>query len=396
MKNSKKDLPIFFAIVFSIIFLILPLLTMATDKEVSFDSPIIGEVPQNVEDNFILEPEGYLVETWVDNLRIPWELVFLSDNKALVTERAGQLRLIENGILQEKPYKIITEVEHIGEGGLMGMAKHPDYPQQKYLYIMYTYRENRALFNRVVRYHDTDTTMELDRIIIDNLPASNVHNGGRIAFGPDGMLYITTGDTWHSEIAQDIDILGGKILRLTPEGNIPSDNPFPDSPVYSLGHRNPQGLAWHPDTDTLFSSEHGPSGEFGLYSRDEVNIIEKGGNYGWPLIVGAAGVKPYKDPLIMWTQTTPPSGMSFWNDYLFVATLRSQALLRIGMMPDSDLYKIKSIDRLFAYDWSIGSYGRLRNAVVGPDNALYVLTNNHDGRGWPLEGDDKILRFTLK
>ena len=238
--------------------------------------------------------------------------------------------------------------------------------------------------------------MELDRIIIDNLPASNVHNGGRIAFGPDGMLYITTGDTWHSEIAQDIDILGGKILRLTPEGNIPSDNPFPDSPVYSLGHRNPQGLAWHPDTDTLFSSEHGPSGEFGLYSRDEVNIIEKGGNYGWPLIVGAAGVKPYKDPLIMWTQTTPPSGMSFWNDYLFVATLRSQALLRIGMMPDSDLYKIKSIDRLFAYDWSIGSYGRLRNAVVGPDNALYVLTNNHDGRGWPLEGDDKILRFTLK
>ena len=136
MKNSKKDLPIFFAIVFSIIFLILPLLTMATDKEVSFDSSIIGEVPQNVEDNFILEPEGYLVETWVDNLRIPWELVFLSDNKALVTERAGQLRLIENGILQEKPYKIITEVEHIGEGGLMGMAKHPDYPQQKYLFIM--------------------------------------------------------------------------------------------------------------------------------------------------------------------------------------------------------------------------------------------------------------------
>ncbi len=387
-----------FPILFSLLLLsLVPVSAIAENDGTEVVSPILGGVPQTVEDNFILEPEEYLVEVWIENLRIPWELVFLSDKRALLTERAGSVRLIDNGILEEKPYVTIAEVEHIGEGGLMGLAKHPDYPEQKYLYVMYTYREDGALFNRVARYYDTDSSMEFDRIIIDKLPASNVHNGGRIAFGPDDMLYITTGDTWHSAIAQDINILGGKILRLTPEGKIPLDNPFPDSPVFSFGHRNPQGLAWHPESGILFSSEHGPTGEFGLYSRDEINIIEKGGNYGWPLAVGAAGVEPYKDPLVMWMKTTPPSGMSFWNGYLFVSTLRSQTLLRIGLVQnENESYKVESIDRLFADDWSIGSYGRLRSAVTGYDNALYVLTNNYDGRGWPLEGDDKILRITTK
>ena len=389
MKNMvlKKLLAL---IIFSLIILCLPLSTTALDY------PIVGEPPQKVKDHFIPDPEEYNIETWIENLRIPWGLLFLSDQKALVTERAGRVRLIENGLLREKPYKIIEEAEHIGEGGLMGLAKHPDYPEQKFLYIMHTYRERSSLFNRVVRYLDTDITMEFDRIIIDKIPASNVHNGGRIAFGPDNMLYICTGDTWHSDIAQDISILGGKILRLTPDGGLPLDNPFPDSPVYSLGHRNPQGLTWHPETGTLFSSEHGPTGEFGLFSRDEINVIRKGGNYGWPLVLGDVKMEPYIDPLLMWAQTTPPSGMSFWNDYLFVATLRSQALIRIGIELIDNNYEVKSISRLFAEDWSGGIYGRLRDAVVGPDNALYVLTNNHDGRGWPLESDDKILRVTLK
>lgn len=219
---------------------------------------------------------------------------------------------------------------------------------------------------------------------------------GRIAFGPDEMLYICTGDTWQAEIAQDINNSGGKILRLTPEGDIPDDNPFNDSPVYSLGHRNTQGLAWHPETGILFSSEHGPSGEFGLRDKDIINIIEKGGNYGWPLVLGDANVEPYIVPIIMWPQATPPSGMTFWNNDLFVATLRSRALLRIRMTLKDDSYEITAIDRLFAADWSNGTYGRLRSAIVGPDNALYVLTNNRDGRGTPQEGDDRILRIILK
>jgi len=371
-------------------------LTILASDQVKFGNPIVGDPPQEAEDRFIPDPDEYDVEVWIENLRIPWELVFLSENKALITERAGQVRLIENGILQENPYKIIDEVAHIGEGGLMGLTKHPGYPEQKYLYIMHTYRENNSIFNKVVRYRDNDTTLEFDRIIIDEIPGSRVHNGGRIAFGPDGMLYICTGDIWQSEIAQDIDNLGGKILRYTPEGDIPADNPFDNSPVYSLGHRNPQGLAWHPETGDLFSSEHGPSGEFGLQDKDIINIIEKGGNYGWPLVLGAANVEPYIDPIIMWPQATPPSGMTFWNGDLFVATLRSQALIRVDITHSDDLYEVTGINRLFSNDWFSGTYGRLRNAVVGPDNALYVLTNNRDGRGRPQEGDDKILRITLK
>ncbi|MDD4289615.1 MAG: PQQ-dependent sugar dehydrogenase, partial [Atribacterota bacterium] len=339
------------------IFLISILLIWQLSLNAQTNQPIVGEPPQSIEDNFILEPAEYHVETWVENLDIPWELVFLSENKALVTERNGQIRLIENSILQQEPYKVVDEVAHIGEGGLMGFAKHPRYPQQKYLYIMHTYLGDNELYNRVIRFIDTGNTMEFDKIIIDKIPGSQVHNGGRIAFGPDEMLYICTGDTWQAEIAQDINNSGGKILRLTPEGDIPDDNPFNDSPVYSLGHRNTQGLAWHPETGILFSSEHGPSGEFGLRDKDIINIIEKGGNYGWPLVLGDANVEPYIDPIIMWPQATPPSGMTFWNNDLFVATLRSRALLRIRMTLKDDSYEITAIDRLFAADWSNGTYG---------------------------------------
>jgi len=155
-------------------------------------------------------------------------------------------------------------------------------------------------------------------------------------------------------------------------------------------------LAWHPETDALFSSEHGPSGEFGLFGRDIINVIVKGGNYGWPLVLGDANINPYRDPIIMWTSATPPAGMAFWNSDLFVATLRSQALIRIKLTPSGNTYEATDIDRLFADDWYRGIYGRLRDAVVGPDGALYILTSNHDGRGRALKDDDKILRLTLK
>jgi glucose/arabinose dehydrogenase len=359
-------------------------------------NPVVGDPPQTIEDKFLPEPSEYDINTWVENLRIPWALVFLSEEKALVTERGGQIRLIENGKLQKEPYKVIDNVEHIGEGGLMGLAKHPDYPNQAFLYVMYTYREEGALYNGVARYRDTGSTMEFDRMILEKIPGHRVHNGGRIKFGPDGMLYVCTGDIWQSEIAQDKDNLGGKILRLTPDGDIPEDNPFEGSPVYSLGHRNPQGLAWHPATGSLFSSEHGPSGEFGLSDKDIINVIKKGGNYGWPLVIGEANVEPYIDPIIMWSRATPPSGMTFWNGRLYVATLRSEALMRIYVEPASGTYKVANIDRLFANDWFSGIYGRLRDVVDGPDGALYVLTNNHDGRGTPHEGDDKILRLILR
>ena len=365
------------------------------DAPPEFGNPRVGEPPQAVEDVFIPEPVEYRVESWVENLRIPWSLVFVSPDRALVTERAGRIRLIEKGILQAEPYAVIEEVAHTGEGGLMGMARHPDYDAgQTWLYVMYTYRQGGRLYNRVARYKDKGSTLEYDTTIIEKIPGHRVHDGGRIAFGPDGMLYICTGDIWQAPIAQDKASLGGKILRLTPDGGIPDDNPFEGSPVYSLGHRNPQGLAWHPDTGALFSSEHGPSGEYGLRGKDIINVIEKGGNYGWPLVVGAAKVDPYIDPVIMWQRATPPSGMAFWNNRLYVATLRSRSLIRIGFEKEGDDFRVTSIDRLFATDWTSGVYGRLRDAVVGPDGALYLLTNNHDGRGTPQDGDDRVLRLT--
>lgn len=361
-----------------------------------YGNPLVGGEPQGVEDSFVPKPEGYEVSTWVEGLEVPWSLVFLSEEKAIVTERPGRVRLIEDGVLREKPYAVIEEVEHTGEGGLMGIAKHPEYPDEPLIYVMHTYREGGSLYNRVSRYRDTGKGMTFDKVIIDGIPGHRVHDGGRIAFGPDGMLYVTTGDVWQARIAQDPENLGGKILRLAPDGSIPPDNPFESSPVYSMGHRNPQGLAWHPETGDLFSSEHGPSGEFGLRGRDIVNVIKPGGNYGWPLVLGEANVEGFTDPLVMWKRATPPSGMAFWNGRLFVATLRSRALVRIGMERSGDGYNVTAIDRLFARDWSDGVYGRLRDAVVGPDNALYVLTSNRDGRGSPAPGDDRILRITIR
>jgi quinoprotein glucose dehydrogenase len=274
----------------------------------------------------------------------------------------------------------------------MGLAVHPDFRNKPFIYAMHTYRKGGTLFNRVVRMKDNGDFCILDKIIIDKIPGARFHDGGRIAFGPDGMLYITTGENFTAAMAQDLNQLGGKILRVTPEGEIPADNPFRGSPVYSYGNRNPQGIAWQPGTGRLFESEHGPSGEFGLSANDEINIIRKGGNYGWPDTVGAPGKKPFIDPIVVWKETTPPSGITFYKGDLFVATLRSQALIRIRLNGD----KVTRIERWFSANYQSGRYGRLRDVVEGPDGALYFLSNNRDGRGVPGPGDDKIYRITPK
>jgi glucose/arabinose dehydrogenase len=358
----------------------------------------VGGRPQKVSDVFIPDVKGIRVEPWVKDLVIPWSLVFLDGDRALVSERPGRIRLIEKGKLREEPYAVL-EVAALGEGGLMGLALHPDFPEKPYIYAMHTYEKGGDFFNRVIRFKDTGKKGVFDRTILDGIPGGRVHDGGRIGFGPDGMLYITTGETFEAELAQDLDSLGGKILRVTPEGKIPDDNPFKGSPIYSYGHRNPQGIAWQPETGRMFESEHGPSGEFARFANDEINIIVKGGNYGWPKVIGASGSKNYVDPLIVWKEATPPSGITFYGggmlkDFrgdLFVATLRSEALIRIR--PDPKGEKVEYIERWFAKDPDSGKYGRLRDVVEGPDGALYFLTSNRDGRGSPRPGDDKIYRI---
>ncbi len=335
------------------------------------------------------------VEVWVNGLEVPWSLLFLDDKRALVSERPGRIRLIREGKLLDTPYAVL-DVEAIGEGGLMGLAKHPRFPHEPHLYAMYTYREGERIGNRVVRLRDEGERGVVEGVIVDGIPGARFHNGGRIAFGPDGMLYITTGEIFQGELAQDLTSLGGKILRVTPEGDIPSDNPFPGSPIYSLGHRNPQGLAWHPQTKELFASEHGPSGEGFRRGHDEINRIVKGGNYGWPRIVGRGNSSTYIDPVVLWTETTPPAGMTFvrsplfpnWENDLLVATLRSQALVRIRLRKTPQGYQVVEIEELLK-----NRFGRLRDIVEGPDGALYLLTSNRDGRGRPLPGDDTIYRL---
>lgn len=372
-------------------------------------APVRGPQPQSVADRYVPEPPAR-VETWVTGLDAPWSLVFLPGGRALVSERPGRIRLIENGKLRAAPYTTLKsrgggdgiEEFHVGlvargEGGVMGLAVHPDFPKQPYIYLMHTYSDGGGdLKNRVIRLRDEGDHAEPDRVILADIPGGRNHDGGRIKFGPDGMLYITTGETFEADLAQDMGSLGGKILRVTPDGAIPADNPFPGSPIYTYGHRNPQGLAWHPDTGELFESEHGPSGEFGTYAHDEINVIQPGANFGWPKVIGAPGDPRYRDPIAVWPESsTPPSGVTFWHGDLFVATLRSEALLRIGVAKGANGWKVTRIARWFATAPHEGHYGRLRDAVAGPDGALYVLTNNRDGRGNPRAGDDRILRITM-
>lgn len=360
----------------------------------------VGKEPQGVADVFLPEGDRVNAAVWVENLEIPWSLLFLPDGRALVSERPGRIRLIREGKLRDEPYAEI-DVAHVGEAGLMGLTLHPGFQREPYIYAMHTYRKNGSLLNRVIRLKDQGTRGVYDRVVFDGIPGGRFHDGGRIAFGPDGMLYICTGEVFESGLAQDVKSLGGKILRVTPEGDIPGDNPFKDSPVFSYGHRNPQGLAWQPGTGKLFESEHGPSGEFGRFGHDEINIIVKGGNYGWPEVIGAPGTRHYVDPVVVWKNTTPPSGMTFYKGNLlkhlrgdlFVATLRSQSLVRIIL---DEKGKVKRIEKWFTDGKNEGKFGRMRDVVEGPDGALYFLTNNRDGRGNPGPGDDKIYRITPK
>jgi len=237
---------------------------------------------------------------------------------------------------------------------------------------------------------ESDNQLSEEKILLEKIPGASYHDGGRIKFGPDGKLYITTGDAGITENAQDLNSLGGKILRMNSDGTIPDDNPFPNSPVYSLGHRNPQGLDWDPVTGKLVISEHGPR------NHDEVNVIEAGKNYGWPRAIAARADPKYQSPLLHSGDVTwAPSGASFykssnipeWENKYFIATLRGEHLRMLDL--DLEENKVISSEALF-----LGEFGRLRDASVGPDGNLYILTSNRDGRGSPAPNDDRILRIT--
>jgi len=311
------------------------------------------------------------------NLDIPWEMVFLPDAGILFTERLGRIRNIDNaGNLSPEPLFTVSQVVARGEGGLLGLALHPDYSQNKFVYIYHTYQDNGGLANRVIRYRFDGRSFSDMKVIIDGIPASSIHNGGRIKFGPDKCLYITCGDASDSGLAQDLNSLAGKILRVNDDGSVPGDNPFPGSPVYSYGHRNPEGLAWDA-RGRLWETEHGSS------AHDEVNLIQPGKNYGWPVIQGDQQTIGMETPVInSGNDTWAPSGCTIIGDLLYFAGLRGESLFVMPLDSPSGLRH-----------YFQNTYGRLRNVVTGPDGFLYVFTNNTDGRGSPLPSDDRLLRI---
>jgi glucose/arabinose dehydrogenase len=336
------------------------------------------------------------VETFVAGLEVPWSLAFTSSSRMLVTERPGRVRVVENGVLREAPLAVIGDVESRGETGLMGLALAPDYPASRLIYLSYAYNVAGGIRVRVVRFHDDGSRLSGRKVILEGLPAAQFNAGCRLRFGPDGKLYVTTGDATTREIAQKMDSLGGKTLRLNPDGTIPQDNLFPGSPIFSLGHRNSQGLDWQPGTGLQFQTEHGPSGFDGPGGGDEVNIVEAGRNYGWPVVHHRLSRAGMVSPLLEFTPAIAPSGASFVtgsklpalrNDFLF-ACLRGERLVRVRLDPKEARHVLATED-LFDHE-----YGRLREVQNGPDGAVYFTTSNRDGRGAPRRGDDRILRLT--
>lgn len=314
----------------------------------------------------------------VENLDIPWEIIFLPDGDMLITERSGNLIKIGS---EKKVIKKIDGVRHMGEGGLLGLALHPDFSDNGLLYLYFT-TQSGEITNRVERYKLQNDELSEGKIILEGIKGSVNHDGGRIAFGPDGYLYITTGDAQEPDLAQDKNSLNGKILRISDEGEIPPDNPFGNA-VYSLGHRNPQGLAWD-DNKTLWETEHGPSGSQTGY--DEINIIRKGENYGWPEVFGDDNKAGFTPPVIQSgsKDTWAPAGLTYLNGSLFFSGLRGESFYEA---------KINNNNTLELTTHFSMQFGRLRAAVLGPDGFLYISTSNKDGRGRLKDGDDKIIKI---
>lgn len=316
-----------------------------------------------------------------NNLYTPWSIGFLPLGDMLVTERSGNLKRIgQNG----KVYPI-SGVSETSEGGLLGLALHPDFATTHQLYLYLTVTKDEKLFNQVSLYTLAGDTLSKQRTILANIPAASNHNGGGIAFGPDKKLYITTGDGAKRDLAQDTSSLAGKILRMNDDGTVPSDNPFGNL-TWSYGHRNPQGIAWD-GQGRLWSVEHGPSNEWKGRGKDELNFIEKGANYGWPMIAGDETHAGMRRPVAHSgeNETWAPGGIAHIGGSLYFAGLRGETLYEAKILSSASVKLASHFTE---------QYGRLR-AVMAKGNELNFTTSNRDGRGEPRPDDDKIIRVRI-
>ncbi len=338
-------------------------------------SRLIAPTSSSIPSNTLNQDQQNTISVVTENLDTPWSITVLPADRLMVTERSGIVRIIGN---DNKQFQIADVVEQ-GEGGLLGLALDPMFANTSFVYVYKTIGSS----NIVERYQLSDNQLTEQTTILADIPAAANHNGGAISFGPDNKLYVTTGDAQSENLAQDLTSLAGKILRINADGGVPSDNPF-NNEVWSYGHRNPQGLAWD-NQDRLWSTEHGPSG---LQSgKDELNLIQKGGNYGWPLITGDQTRDGMISPKAQSgsDDTWAPAGLTYADGSLYFTGLRGQTLYKARINGDS-----VELSRHL-----VGTYGRLR-AVVAQDNTLLLSTSNRDGRGTPKQNDDKILRVPLQ
>lgn len=329
------------------------------------------------------------VETVATGLDTIWEMRFLPDGDLLLSERPGRIVKVE---LPEGTVVPVGQVptQESGEGGLMGLALDPDYPGEPFIYVAYTYQQGGGTFNRLSRFAFNGSSLGAETVLVNGIPGSSIHDGARVAFGPDGFLYMTTGDAANADLAQNASSLAGKVLRMTKSGAAAPGNPTAGSRVFTLGHRNPQGLAFHPTTGQPFVTEHGPDRD------DEVNRLQAGRNYGWPVVGGSPGDPRFVDALRSWTPTIAPAGALFftgtgipdWRGSFLFVTLKGQDLRRL--IPADQAFSAVAAEQIFLNE----RFGRLRAIAQGADGALYLGTSNRDGRGTVRDGDDRILRIT--
>ena len=317
---------------------------------------------------------GVVVDTVATGLEVPWGLGFLPDGRAVVTERdTREVLLVDPLGGRPQTAGIVEQAVPAGEGGLLGVAVSPDFRRDRMLYFYAT----RAGDNAVLRAPlGRDDRLGAFEIVLDGIPRGFIHNGGRLRFGPDGMLYVSTGETGDGAQSQDRSSLGGKILRITPDGEPAPGNPDPDSPVWTWGHRNVQGLTFD-DDGNLWASE------FGQSTYDELNLIREGGNYGWPQVEGRGDSGEFVDPQVVWsTSDASPSGIAWAEGHVWLGALGGTRLWRVtiedGRASDPTAFLT-------------GDHGRLRAVEVAPDGMLWVTTSNRDGRGIPEVEDDRIL-----
>ncbi|MDX6446502.1 MAG: aldose sugar dehydrogenase [Blastocatellia bacterium] len=339
---------------------------------------------------------SFKVETVIPNLQVVWSIVWAPDGRMIFTERPGRVRVFENGKLRAEPLFTVPDVEPKGESGLMSVALHPQFASNHWLYLSYAYNSGGQLV-RVVRYRETPSGLTDRTVIIENIPAAQFHAGCRLRFGPDGKLYITTGDATERGLAQQLDSLAGKILRLNDDGSVPKDNPFVGQAnarpeIWSYGHRNPQGIDWQPGTNLLWETEHGPSGFDGPGGGDEVNIIERGKNYGWPIIHHRQTREGLESPVLEYTPACAPASGMFYRGSVFP---QFKGNFFFGCLVGRRIIRVVANGRTVESQENLleGKYGRIRDVAEGPDGLIYFSTSNRDGRGQPAADDDRILRL---